>query len=196
VLAVGSWRAENDNGGDYELYYGEVDDFLAVRRYVASLPYVDPSRIYLAGHSSGGALVLLAAEKSDAFRAAFSIGGVTLYDGPEMYERFGGVPFDAADPREGLLRSAAPFVRSIRRPTFYFEGSGSSWFGAAQWMADRASQSGVPFQAFLAMQADHFSILAPLTELIARKILADSDPVTNMRFTQDEIDGLEVDEEE
>jgi alpha/beta superfamily hydrolase len=63
VLAVGSWRAENDNPGDYELYYGEVDDLLAIAEHVRKLPYVDPERIYLAGHSSGGTLVLLAAER-------------------------------------------------------------------------------------------------------------------------------------
>lgn len=194
VLAVGSWRAENDNPGDYELYYGEVDDLLAVRDHVAKLPYVDPRRIYLAGHSSGGTLVLLAAEKSDGFRAAFSIGGDPLFDSPESYDRYGGVPFDYSDDREIRLRSASSFWRSIRRPAFYFEGSGSSSVGLAQWMGDKAAQAGVPFKAFVAMQANHFSILAPVTELIAKKILADSGPSTNIGFTQDEVDALAVEE--
>ncbi|WP_437945008.1 prolyl oligopeptidase family serine peptidase [Sorangium sp. So ce296] len=194
VLAVGSWRAENDNPGDYELYYGEVDDLLALRDHVAKRPYVDPDRIYLAGHSSGGTLVLLAAERSDGFRAAFSIGGSPLFRDPASYDPYGGVPFDPTDAAEVLLRSAAPFVRSIRRPTFYFEGSGSSHVGLAQWMADRAAQAGVPFQAFTAMQADHFSILAPLTELLAKKIVADTGAAAKFGFTQEEIDRLRVEE--
>ncbi|MEO7329627.1 MAG: prolyl oligopeptidase family serine peptidase [Minicystis sp.] len=192
VLAVGSWRAENDNPGDYELFYGEADDLLALRDHAAKLSYVDADRIYLAGHSSGGTLVLLAAEKSDGFRAAFSLGGSPVFDDPQTYARYGGVPFDPTNHDETLLRSSAPFVRSVRRPTFYFEGSGSSSVGAAQWMADQAAESGVPFQAFVALQADHFSILAPLTELIAAKILADTGPTTNIAFTQDEIDRLRV----
>ncbi len=42
------------------------------------------------------------------------------------------------------------------------------------------------------MQADHFSILAPLTELLAKKILTDSGPTTTIDFTQQEIDALRV----
>jgi hypothetical protein len=35
--------------------------------------------------------------------------------------------------------------------------------------------------------ADHFSTLAPLTRLIAKKILADTGPVTNIDFTEREL---------
>lgn len=192
VLAVGSWRAENDNPGDYQLYYGEVDDFLAIRDHVARLPYVDPDRIYLAGHSSGGTLVLLAAELSDQFRAAFSIGGDPVFS-PEGYERFGGVPFDSRQAQEVDLRSSASFVHSIRRPTFYFEGRSVS-VGAAQWMADEAARRGTPFKAFVALHANHFDILAPLTELLARKILTDTATASGIEITQEEIDNLVVEE--
>lgn len=195
VLAIGSWRAENDNPGDYELYYGEVDDFLAIAEHVRKLPYVDPDRIYFAGHSSGATLVLLAAERTDgfrAFRAAFAIGAEAVFDDPDSYKRYGGVPFDAGNATEALLRSSAPFVRSIRRPTFHFEGGGYSSVGIAQWMEHEATKAGVPFRSFVALQADHFSILAPLTELIARKIVADTGPTGRISFTAKEIDTLAV----
>jgi hypothetical protein len=61
-------------------------------------------------------------------------------------------------------------------------------------MADEATKAGVPLKAFLAIQADHLSILAPLTELIAKKILTDSGPATTIDFTQQEIDALRVEE--
>lgn len=194
VLAVGSWRAENDNPGDYQLYYGEVDDYLALRDHVATLPYVDPDRIYLAGHSSGGTLVLLASELSSHFRAAFSIGGHPVFGPNDKYDSYSGIPFDHTNEQERLVRSAAPFVRSIQRPTFYFEGSQSNSAGAAQWMEDQASRLGVPFHAYIARYADHWSILAPVTELIAKKIVADSGPTTNITFTQPEIDALEFEQ--
>jgi pimeloyl-ACP methyl ester carboxylesterase len=192
VLAIGSWRAENDNPGDYELYYGEVDDFLAIAEHVRKLPYVDPERIYFAGHSSGATLVLLAAERTDRFRAAFAIGASPVFDDPDTYKRYGGVPFDADNATERLLRSSAPFVRSIRRPTFHFEGGGYSSVGIAQWMEHEARKADVPFRSFVALQADHFSILAPLTELIARKIAADTGPTGRISFTVKEIDALAV----
>ena len=196
VLAVGSWRGENDNPGDYELYYGEVDDFLAIAEHVRKLPYVNPERIYLAGHSSGGTLVLLAAERSDRFRAAFSIGGDPIFDDPETYKRYAGVPFDAGNATETLLRSSAPFVRSIRRPTFHFEGGGYRSVGIAQWMAHEARKVEAPFHSFGMLQADHFTILAPLTELIARKIVADTEPTGAISFTSEEIDALQVETRE
>ena len=136
--------------------------------------------------------MLLAAERSDRFRAAFSIGGDPLFDDPETYARYGGVPFDANDATEKLLRSSAPFVRSIQRPTFHFEGGGYPSVGIAQWMEREARKVDVPFRSFAALQADHFSILAPLTELIAQKILADTGPTSTISFASQEIAALEV----
>ncbi len=51
-------EGENDNPGQFELFYGEVDDAVAAIDYLRSVPYVDPSRIYLAGHSTGGSITL------------------------------------------------------------------------------------------------------------------------------------------
>jgi acetyl esterase/lipase len=195
VMAVGSWRAENDNPGDFELFYGEVDDLLAVRDYVATLPYVDPDRIYLAGYGAGGTLVLLAAAKDDRFRAAFSIGGDPWIDDFEDYGYLGGIPFgskgEGKNETEAFYRSAAPFVGSIRRPTWYIEGKARP-AGLAQWMEDQARPSGVPFTALIALQATHKDIAAPATELIAQKILADTGPEVAITLTQAEIDALVV----
>ena len=47
VLFVPSARAENSNPGKFEMFYGEIEDLEDARKYVASLPYVDPNRIYL-----------------------------------------------------------------------------------------------------------------------------------------------------
>lgn len=60
-----SFRGGNGNPGNYETLFGEVDDIAAAYDYAASLPYVDPDRIYLGGHSTGGTRALLAAEYTD-----------------------------------------------------------------------------------------------------------------------------------
>ena len=44
--------------------------------YLAGQPYVDPERVYLGGHSTGGTLVMLVAASSDRSRAMFSFGPV------------------------------------------------------------------------------------------------------------------------
>jgi acetyl esterase/lipase len=75
VTMYPSLRGGNDNLGYREGFYGEIDDILAAAAYLGKLDYVDPARIYLGGHSTGGTTVLLAAEASDRFRGVFAFGG-------------------------------------------------------------------------------------------------------------------------
>ena len=105
VLMCPSWRNENDNPGKFSLFYGELDDLLAARDYLASLPYVDPERIYLAGHDTGGTLALLAATASDKFRAIFSFGGAPDMQSLMHVGPYGNTPFDATSATEVRLRS-------------------------------------------------------------------------------------------
>ena len=76
VMMFPSLRGGNQNPGFNEGFFGEVDDVIAAAEFLAKQDYVDPKRIYLGGHSTGGTLVLLVAECSDHFRAVFSFGPV------------------------------------------------------------------------------------------------------------------------
>jgi dienelactone hydrolase len=188
VLMCPSWRGENANPGRFELFFGEVDDLLAARDYLASVSYVDPDRIYLAGHSTGGTLTLLAAVSTDKFRAAFSFGGApdvetVVEDG----KGYGNTPFDYRSRDESRLRSAIHFVKAVRRPTFYFEGGDSAYLGDAVTMLKYARRAGVPFHAFPVDGGNHFDILDPLTRLVARKIQQDSGERCNIVLTDDEV---------
>jgi uncharacterized protein YegJ (DUF2314 family) len=184
VLMLPSWRGENDNPGEFELFYGEVDDVLAALAYVKTLPYVDPDRVYLAGHSTGGTLVLLAAASTDEFRAAFSFGGAPDMEGVLADGGYGNTPFDINSQEEARLRSPQRFVGAIERPTFYFEGE-DSYGDEALAMQARARELGVPFRAFVIEGQDHWSILQPLTRLLALVLLEDSTPQWEFEFTQE-----------
>lgn len=167
VMMVPSWRGENDNPGRFELFYGEVEDFLAAIEHVKKLPYVDPQRIYIGGHSTGGTMTLLAAAASDQFVAAFSFGGMldgvgTLGDG----EGYGNTPYNLSSKRDHRLRSPLRYAAYFKRPVFYFEGGESFDTEAARKMQLRAKEH---FQAFH-LPGDHFDILHPMTHLIAEKI--------------------------
>jgi dipeptidyl aminopeptidase/acylaminoacyl peptidase len=192
VLMVPSWRGENDNPGRFELFYGEVEDVLAARDYLAGLPFVDPDRIYLAGHSTGGTIALLAATATDKFRAIFSFGGapdlsVVLADG----NGYGNTPFDLRDPDEAFFRSPTNFVRAIKTPTFYFEGCRDGYRQGycpdADKMMAKALRFGVPFQAFALPWGDHFSILHKTTRQVATKIAEDKGKVCTIAFTKQEV---------
>jgi acetyl esterase/lipase len=120
VMMFPSLRGGNDNPGRREVFYGETQDVLAAAEYLAKQPYVDPDRIYLGGHSTGGTLALLTAEVSSRFRAVFSFGPVgrgTSY-GEELFP----IDFQKLDPRESLLRWPELWLASIQRRTLVLEG--------------------------------------------------------------------------
>jgi len=185
VMMFPSLRGGNDNPGAKEGFLGEVDDVLAARSFLAEQPYVDPARIYLGGHSTGGTLTLLVAECSSQFRAIFSFGpvhDVNLY-GPEFR------PFDQSNPREIELRSPGPWLGFIRTPTFVIEGASRPGNIGELTALSRASTN--QFLHFVPVpNADHFSVLAPMTRLIAQKIQSDSGPECTLTFTELELSHL------
>lgn len=184
VMMFPSLRGGNDNPGIREAFYGEVQDILAAADYLASLDYVDPQRIYLGGHSTGGTLALLVAESDPRFRATFAFGpvyDVSVY-GPDM------LPVAMDDAQEIRLRSPGYWLSSIRSPTFVFEGDHDANTGELERMRSESHDSNVEF--LVVPRADHFSTLAPVNALIARKILADVGTGPRLRIRQDELSDL------
>jgi pimeloyl-ACP methyl ester carboxylesterase len=195
VTMCPSWRGENSNPGRYEMFYGELNDLLDALRYLKKVPYVDPDRIYLAGHSSGGTLALLGAVATDEFRAVFSFGGApdigkVVQDGVG----YGNTPFDINNEKEILLRSALEFTHEIRSRTFYFEGLQASLLpetkvmshnaGDARKMSDLAYVAGVPFEIHFVKNGNHINYLQFLTRRLAKKIQYDNGPACKINITQ------------
>ncbi len=182
VLMFPSLRGGNDNPGRREGFLGEVDDILAATDYLARQPYVDPKRIYLGGHSTGGTMVMLVAESTDRYRAVFSFGpAASTRNYPEEF-----TPFDRSNMNEHILRSPIVWLHSVRCPLFVFEGTeGGSNIESMRAMA-KVSKN--PLNHFLTVKGtDHFSILAPVNEIIAARILRDQGPATNLTFSEDEL---------
>jgi dipeptidyl aminopeptidase/acylaminoacyl peptidase len=180
VLMFPSLRGGNDNPGAQEGFLGEVDDILAAETFLAAQEYVDPTRIYLGGHSTGGTLVLLVAECSDRFRAVFSFGPVDDVSGydPEF------TPFERS-PREIELRSPGRWLAWIKSPTFVFEGTEQGNIDSLRAMARASNNTNAHFIAV--RRANHFNILAPATRIIAEKILRDDGPACNLAFSAEEL---------
>ena len=185
VMMYPSLRGGNDNPGHKEGFYGEVDDVLAAADFLAKQEGVDPDRIYLGGHSTGGTLALLVAASTDRFRAVFSFGPVHDIAGYDPND----LPFDVFRTREVQLRSPGRWLHSIRCPTFVFEGTeGDNNLVALQSMQQSSTNALVRFHPVEG--ADHFSLLAPLNRLIAVRILKDDGATTNIAFTEGELGSL------
>ncbi len=156
IVLVPALRGENGQPGDYSMFYDEVTDVLAAADYLAQRPDVDAQHIYIAGHSVGGTLTLLAALASPRFQAAASFSGTPDAIGwsrgqPER------VPFDTSQLQEYRMRSAAAYAGSFKCPTRLYCGSQETFFvDAAQQTASRARKQGRDVQA-ISVPGDHFT---------------------------------------
>ena len=178
LMMYPSRRGGNDNPGQMESFYGEVDDVLAARDWLAKQPGVDPERIYLGGHSTGGTLALLVAEAGGAvFRGVFVFGSAL---DPRNYSE-DHLVYDLKNLKESELRAPSRWLAGIASPTFVFEGAEEPGnLPELQALEKRPHPDFVRF--YPVAGTTHFSILRPLTRLLARKIAAD-----DVAFTPEEI---------
>lgn len=167
IMMYPSLRGGNDNPGVKEGFLGEVDDVLAAADYLAKVEYVDPNRIYLGGHSTGGTLVLLVAECSSRFRGVISFGPVGDVRSYSQSPEF--LPFDYTNEIETAIRSPKYWLSLIESPTWVIEGSRRGNADSLREMAGMTNNANVRFIEIEG--ADHFNLLAPLNELLAKRIL-------------------------
>lgn len=122
VVMVPAFRAENGQRGVFSGFYDETSDAIAAAEVLAAQPDVDPSRVFVSGHSVGGTLTLLAALSSKLFRGASSFSG-----NPSAYAFFERFPedirFDVSNPREFEMRSAVCYATSFKCPLLIQHGT-------------------------------------------------------------------------
>ncbi|MEM7679068.1 MAG: prolyl oligopeptidase family serine peptidase, partial [Myxococcota bacterium] len=163
IMMYPTFRGSSGNPGFQETLYGEVDDVLAAHAYLAKLDFVDPKRIYLGGHSTGGTLALLVAESTNAFKAVFSFGPVA---DPAVY-RAEVLTYDPSDRMERRLRAPIHYLAAVRSPTFILEGTLGN-HGSLLELEKASKNEALQFTGIRG--ADHFDILAPLNRFIAGKL--------------------------
>jgi dienelactone hydrolase len=156
VVMMPILRGENGQPGNFTLFYDEVDDVIAAAKRLARLPYVDPARVCVAGHSSGGTLTLLAAMSWGGFYKAASFSGspdqvtFTRFQ-PEL------APYDPNDREEQRMRSPLAFPASFKCPTRIYYGD-LEWIfpSASKKLAGLAQAVGKDIEA-IGVPGDHLS---------------------------------------
>jgi alpha/beta superfamily hydrolase len=176
-----SLRGGNHNPGFREGLYGEVDDIIAAANFLSREDSVDPNRIYLGGHSTGGTLALLVAEATNRFRAVFSFGPVAdIRSYPAQ-----ALPFDIGDAEEVKLRSPIVWLSAINIPTFILEGEKQpNNITAFNALIDATHNRHITF--IRDSGSNHFSILAKMTPLIADKLVKDTHSTVNIEIKEAE----------
>ena len=153
-------RGENGNPGNFEFFYGEVDDLAAAVRSLAAQLGVRGDRVYAFGHSVGGALAALLALFPDVpLRASGSASGIWL---PESFPswRKSRIRFPLSDPLESELRTMLPHMDELERPHLAYMGDQEWPTSYASAVTDQAIQVGAPLRV-VTVRGDHFTALRP-----------------------------------
>jgi dienelactone hydrolase len=152
-------RGENGLPGSYSMFYDEVDDVLAATEVLARMPGVDPNRIYVAGHSVGGTLAMLAAMTSRRFKAAAAFEGSpdqVAWSQPQDI-----VPFDRSNKREYVMRSPLAWYQSFKCPTRLYHAEEELAFQfSTPKLAEKATAAGLDVQA-VEVSGDHLTMVEP-----------------------------------
>ena len=167
VMMFPTLRGGNANPGGKEYFLGEVEDVLAAADHLARLPYVDPQRIYLGGHSTGGTLALLVAETSGRFKAVFALAPVArIIDYPASI-----VPYSvvAQGADEAWLRSPIQWLDGITTPTYVIEGTvAPSNIDSLEEICRKGARA--PLQCIRVAGANHFSVVSRVAKVIAARL--------------------------
>lgn len=162
VLLMPMLRGENGNPGNFEAYYGEVDDAIAAGEFVAQLPYVDKENIFLTGHSAGGVVCALAAMMPSRYKAAAPLSGWLDQSIGIMEKDPALVPYDANNRHEIRLRNPMAFTASLQVPVkLYGEQGEVSRLNLA--FQRSARQHGKSCDVVV-VDGDHWSMVAPAVE--------------------------------
>jgi dipeptidyl aminopeptidase/acylaminoacyl peptidase len=159
VLMIPVLRGEDGQPGNFSMFYDEVDDVVNAAEYLRRQPYVEPGSLFVAGHSTGGVLTMLAAMTYSQFRAAASFSGSPDAVGYTRHAVAIGadVPFDYRDPRELQLRSARVYAASFKCPVRIYYGTDETHFAlSSQPTAKLARDHGIDVQA-IAVDGGHIS---------------------------------------
>lgn len=170
-------RGGHPGTGEAEGFLGEVDDVIAAAEHLATLPWVDPQRIYLGGHSSGATLALLTAASTDRFAGVVAFGPV------DHARRYGGdlVFTDPSDVAEMRLRSPAYWMHTIATPTWLVEGEeGNATALMNLWAANDNDHI-----AFVVGEGhDHFTLVAPAARTLAEQWVGGGEGPSQAALTQ------------
>ena len=173
VMMFPTLRGGNTNPGQREYFWGEVDDVIAAVLYAAKLPYVDPGKIYLGGHSTGATLALLTAATGLPIQGVFAFGPVA---DPSTYDKRG-IPVDwkKLDAEERRLRAPLNWLHAVKAPTWIIEGANSPG-NTGDLQALCAARKSEQVHCITVAGQNHFSVLQPITRRIAAQIAMGQEP--------------------
>ena len=173
VVFAPSWRGQGDNPGEMELFYGEVEDLLAAVEFIKQDPRVDPSRVWIAGHSTGGTMTLLAAELGAGFRGAVSLGPWPDVTYTHQNDPLGFIPWPYGEVggTDDELRSPVRHIKSVTESVLVVMARGD--VGPHTDAFKRIAEKNSNRVGVLYVDGDHFNTVRPVQEALVAMAKAD-----------------------
>lgn len=164
VVLYPTYRGTEGNPGAQESFYGEVDDVLAAVAWLSKHERVDPARVVLVGHSTGGTLALLAAASTGGLAGVIAFGPAAqacTYGEKDLR-------FDVTRPRECELRAPVRYLEGVSTPAWIIEGASGR---SADLEALRQASKSPKLSFVTVANADHFNVVEPVAALAAKELM-------------------------
>lgn len=130
LVVASQYRGVDGSEGVDEFGGSDVDDVLNIAALATALPFADPGRLYMVGHSRGGMMTYLTLKNSKSFNAAVVLAGeCDLMKGLEAWPSFERdvyaemIPNYATDKTAQLAaRSSCDWPEKISTPVYIMQG--------------------------------------------------------------------------
>lgn len=137
VVMAPALRGENGNPGNFELFFGEVNDAQAAAVWLSQQPYVDPQQIYVFGHSVGGGISSVLSLLDDVpIQHSGSAGG--LYP-PSVFLSWSDITPFPNTPDERMARLLIGNIEHMQRKHYAYIGTQDITFESAITAAKKES---------------------------------------------------------
>lgn len=157
IVFAPSYRGENGNDGNFELFLGEVEDAKEAIRWIAKQPFADSNQIYVFGHSIGGGISsMLSLEKDVPIAKSGSSGGLYSQD---FYGWEEIIPYDRDNLLEGKMRVLIENVGSMQINHYAFIGKKDKPLYVQKDEFDKKSNN--TKLKIIYIEGDHFTSLEP-----------------------------------
>ncbi len=131
IVFAPTYRGENGNAGNFELFMGEVGDAKAAINWISQQTYVDKERIYVFGWSVGGGIALnlslhddLPIQFSSSSAGIYDLGLIKSWATEDDMIKF---PYDYKNEDENYFRLPLYNLDKMTRAHFTYIGSDDNY---------------------------------------------------------------------
>ena len=161
VVLAPSYRGENDNDGNFEYFYGEVEDAENAVKWLATQSYIDAENIYVFGHSIGGGMSLLLSMNNNNPAQMHGSSSGLYYDESLAYlTGEENIPFNPSDVKEYFFRCPVYGLNLLPQKHFMYIGA-DDYFEENLEAVYQLHGNKAANLKMIKLAGDHFSSLQP-----------------------------------